>query len=128
MAAEQDHTQIDMRFVSTITFVGALVLLSACKTDDVRQDVPAQIIDPTPASRAELQHVVSNALGGRAVTIADDALTKDSLLIIEPKHLTGRDLGRPDHFRLVLSDSRCVLVHEESNARIGLMETSCAAE
>jgi hypothetical protein len=55
-------------------------------------------------------------------------LTKGSLLIIEAKYLTGRDLGRPDHFRLVLSDSRCVLVHEESDARIGLMETSCAVQ
>ena len=128
MAPEQDRTQIDMRSVRTITVVGALVFLCACKTDDVRHDVPAQIIDPTPESRAELRHVVSNTLGGRAVTIADDALTKDSLLIIEAKHLTGRDLGRPDHFRLVLSDSRCVLVHEESNARFELMETSCAAE
>ena len=117
-----------MRSVSIMTVVGAVVFLSACKTDAVRQDVPAQIIDPTPESRAELQHVVSSTLGGRAVTIADDALTEDSLLIIEPKYLTGRDLGKPDHFRLVLSDSRCVLVHEESNARIGLMETSCAAE
>ena len=128
MAAKQDHTQVVMRSVSIMTVVGAVIFLSACKTDDVRQDVPAHIIDPTPESRAELQHVVSSTLGGRAVTIADDALTEDSLLIIEPKHLTGRDLGKPDHFRLVLSDSRCVLVHEESNARIGLMETSCAAE
>lgn len=117
-----------MRSVSIMTVVGAVIFLSACKTDDVRQDVPAHIIDPTPESRAELQHVVSSTLGGRAVTIADDALTEDSLLIIEPKHLTGRDLAKPDHFRLVLSDSRCVLVHEESNTRIGLMETSCAAE
>ncbi len=117
-----------MRPVKALSVAGMILVVSACKTGDVRQDVPARITVPTPESHAELQHVVSNTLGGRAVTIADDALTKDSMLIIEPKHLTGRDLGRPDHFRLVLSDSRCVLVHEESNARIGLMETSCAAE
>ena len=128
MAPEQDRTQIDMRSVRTITVVATLVFLCACKTDDVRHDVPAQIIDPTPESRAELRHVVSNTLGGRAVTIADDALTKDSLLIIEPKHLTGRDLRRPEHFRLVLNGAHCVLVHEGTETRMRLTDTTCRAE
>ncbi len=128
MAAKQDFAQIEMRLLKASSLVGILLVVSACKTGDVREDVPARIVDPTPESRAELQHVVSSTLGGRAVTIADDALTKDSLLIIEPKHLTGRDLGKPDHFRLVLSDSRCVLLHQESDARFELMKTSCAAE
>ncbi len=117
-----------MRLLKAISVVGMTLVISACKTDDVRQDVPARIIDPTPESRTELLHVVSSTLGGRTVTIADDALTKDSMLIIEPKNLTGRDFGKPDHFRLVLSDSRCVLVHQESDARSELMETGCAAE
>ena len=42
--------------------------------------------------------------------------------------LTGRDLGRPEHFRLVLSGSRCVLLHQETEARLQLTETSCVAE
>ncbi len=117
-----------MRLLKAISVVGMTLVISACKTDDVRQDVPARIIDPTPESRTELLHVVSSTLGGRTVTIADDALTKDSMLIIEPKNLTGRDFGKPDHFRLVISNSRCVLVHEESDARLELTETGCAAE
>ncbi len=117
-----------MQHLNALSVVGVFLALAACRTGAVRAEVPARVVDPTPESRAELQHVVSSTLGGRAVTIADDALTKDSLLIIEPKNLTGRDLGKPDHFRLVLSDSRCVLVHQESDARIELTETSCAAE
>ena len=117
-----------MRSLNSLSIIGVFLALAACKTAAVRADVPAHIVDPTPESRAELQHVVSSTLGGRAVTIADLALTQDSLLIIEPKHLTGRDLRKPDHFRLVLSDSRCVLVHLESDSRIELMETNCAAE
>ncbi len=117
-----------MRLFNALSIVGMLLSLAACKTGTVRADMPAYIVNPTPASRTELLQVVSSTLGGRTVTIADDALTKDSMLIIEPKNLTGRDFGKPDHFLLVLSNSRCVLVHQESDARSELMETSCDAE
>ena len=117
-----------MRYVRALTMVAAVTFLAACKTSAVHEDVPARITNPTADSRAELQRVVSGALNGREVTIADDALTNDSLLIIEPKHLTGRDLGRPEHFRLALSGSRCVLVHQETDTRFELTETSCVAE
>ncbi len=117
-----------MKHLQAFVVFAVIALLYGCKTDAVRDDVPACITDPTVESRAELLGVVSDALNGRAVTIADDALTHDSLLIIEPKHLTGRDLGRPEHFRLVLSGSRCILVHQETESRFELTETSCAAE
>ena len=86
------------------------------------------IVDPSPESRAELESIVSAALNGREVVIADDALSTDSLLIIEPSHLMGRDLRRPEHFRLVLSGSSCVLVHQGTDARYELTETNCTAE
>jgi hypothetical protein len=50
------------------------------------------------------------------------------LLIIEPAHLTGRDLRKPEQFQLVLSDSSCILVHQGTGARYELTETSCTAE
>lgn len=107
----------------------ALILtLSACKTEDVRKDVPALIIDSTAESHAELQDLVSNALDGRKVKLADTALTTESLLVIEPGRLMGRDLRRPQHFQLVLDGSRCILVHQESENRYELVATSCAAE
>ena len=117
-----------MRYLHALAFVTLFISMTACKTEAVRAEVAAQIVDPTPESRAELEQAVSDALGGRSVTIADDALTTDSMLIIEPKHLTGRDLRRPDHFRLVREDSRCVLVHQESEARYTLSDTRCAAD
>ena len=117
-----------MRKFNTLSFASVLLTLVACKTDAVRTDVPARVIDPTRASRAELHQAVGSMLGGRSVTLADDALTKDSLLIVEPKNLTGRDFGRPEHFRLVLRESRCALVHEESDSRFELMKTDCSAE
>ncbi len=117
-----------MRSLRSLFIVGILLLVAACKTGAVRTEVPAYIVDPSPESRAELQHVVSSMLGGRTVTIADDALTTQSMLAIEPKYLTGRDLGKPDQFQLLLSGAACVLVHLGSDARSELSEANCAAE
>ena len=117
-----------MRRLTVFSIVGVVFVLGACKTDEIRAEVPALVVDPTAESHAELQHAVSTALGGRRVTIAEDALTKDSMLIIEPKYLTGRDLRKPEQFRLVLNGSTCVLVHLGSDARLELARTNCAAE
>lgn len=117
-----------MRLFRAFSVIGILLITSACKTDDVREDVPARIVDPTPESRAELRALVSGALNGREVTLADDALSNGSLLIIEPAHLTGRDLRRPEHFRLVLSGSKCVLVHQATEARYELGQSTCTAD
>ncbi len=117
-----------MRDLTVLSIVGVILVLNACKTDTVRAEVPAHVVDPTPESHAELQHVVSSALGGRSVTIAENALTKESMLIIGPRNLTGRDLGKPEQFRLVLSGSTCILVHLGSNSRSELAKTNCVAE
>lgn len=117
-----------MRPLTVLSIVGVLSVLGACKTDAIRAEVPALVVDPTAESHAELQHAVSTALGGRRVTITENALTKDSMLIIEPKYLTGRDLGKPEQFRLVLNGSTCLLVHLGSDVRSELAETNCTAE
>jgi len=98
------------------------------------RDVPAVITSPTAESRAELLRVASRALAGAPLRIADDALTRDSTLIIERARVrdarglsvTGRDTGRPEHFRLVKSGARCVLVHERRRLRRTLASATCA--
>ncbi len=117
-----------MRYLAAFPVAVGFLALGACKFDAVRVEVPAQIVDHTPESYSELQQVVSSALGGRSVTIAEDALTKKSLLVIEPKHLTGRDLRTVEQFRLVISGSTCVLVHLGSDARTELSRANCVAE
>lgn len=117
-----------MKYLQALSMIGMITLLLGCKTYAVQDDVPARISKPTAESRAELIGVISEALNGRVTTIADDALTNNSQLIIEPKHLTGRDFRRPEHFRLVLSGKRCVLVHQETESRFELTNTSCADE
>jgi len=108
-------------------------LLCACTSSLAQPGVPAIIDKPTTESRAELARVVSRALNGAPVTLADDALTRDSLLIIEKVHprdasgvpLSGRDFGRPEHFRLVKTGEHCALVHERTGKRTTLASTTC---
>jgi hypothetical protein len=106
---------------------GALLLsqlLSACASSFAQPDVPALIDNPTNESRAELAQAVSSALNGAPVRLADDALTRDSLLVIEKAH-TGRDLDKPEHFRLVKTGKDCALVHERTGKRTTLASTTC---
>lgn len=117
-----------MRYPNAFRFVVILPLLLACKTGAINHEVSAYIVNPTAESQAELRQVVSSMLGGREVTLADDALTTQSVLVIEPKYLTGRDLGRPDRFQLLKSGSTCVLVNLGSDARSELTKSHCVAE
>ena len=112
----------------------ALLMLVGCGTLRAEADTPAVIVDPTAQSRAELVRAVGAALHGAQVTVADDALTHESALLIEragrldPNGLpaNGRELGMPERFRLVKSGGQCVLVHERSGKRFALAATSCA--
>lgn len=114
--------------------VAGILSLAACATGSAKRDVPAVITTPTAESRAELLRVVGRALNDAPLTIADDALTRDSALIIErarPRgsdgtQLDGRERGRPEHFRLVRNGSRCVLVHERTGKRYRLASAACA--
>lgn len=113
--------------------LGALGL-AALQTCSAPPDVPALITTPTAESRAELARAVSRALNGAPITLADDALTRESTLIVERarardldgRPLTGRETGRPQRFRLVKSGSRCVLVHEGSGRRWTLASVTCS--
>lgn len=102
--------------------------LASCACATTGGERPAVLTNPTAETRAELQRAVSQALHGADVLLADDALTKGSRLIVERRHLTGRDLGRPDHFRLVTTGTRCLLVHEADGERRELAGATCAPE
>lgn len=98
--------------------------------------MPALRVNTEPAAIAELEQIVSSALGGRRVTLADDVLTESSLLVIERNRLRrfdgplelGRDLGRPERFQLLLEDSQCYLRHEQPERYFQLSESQCIPE
>lgn len=97
-------------------------------------DVPALITKPTAESRAEVARAVSKALNGAVVPLADDALVRESDLVVEGARLRaisgalvpGRETRSPEHFRLVKNGARCVLVHEENGQRFTLLKATCA--
>jgi hypothetical protein len=109
-------------------------LLSGCATSSGR-DLPALIVNPTPASRAELRLAVQRALHSDPVPLSDDALTRNSLLPIDriPRRdaqgrlLNGLEIGnRPQMFRLVKNGKSCVLIHDDAEQlRQTLTATTC---
>lgn len=120
----------------------AACALAACRTapppdePSLAGDQPALIVNPTPESHAELERVVSDMLFGAEVTLSKDALTESSVLVVERARirslenppLSGRDLGRPERFRLLTTGTECVLIHESNHARYELPETDCVPE
>jgi hypothetical protein len=113
--------------------MAALFVLVACHSRLQANDLPAVIESPTQASRAELVHVISKALNGLEVTLADDALTNSSTLIIERKQLrdirgridSGRVTEAPKIFDLVINGSSCVLIHRQDESRYDLEKALC---
>ncbi len=98
-----------------------------------REDVPALVVDPSPESRVEILRTVHTALNASNVTIAADALTHESVLVIERKpardakgrRLSGRDYGKPERFHLVKRGSRCALIHARTGVRYELEDVEC---
>jgi hypothetical protein len=120
------------RFFRTACVVGVLGLV-ACQAPARQPDVAAVLVDPTPQSRAQLAMAVNEMLGVSSVALADDALTRSSVLLIERSpardpggvRITGRDYGKPETFTLVKSGGGCVLVSGRDGRRIVLTDATC---
>lgn len=114
---------------------GVVLTIVGCQTLASGADVSARITEPTDDSRAALQNAVNDALN-IGVTLADDALTGSSVLIIErnpPRNMQsppaqGRNMDTPILFRLVLNGSDCILIDQRDDSRYPLEKTTCAAE
>jgi hypothetical protein len=122
---------------TSITLAAALFALStACRTVRPAPDVPALVVNPTPASRSALEAAVREASSGAPATLADDALTRESVLLLEraPARgpdglpLSGRETRPPERFLLVKRGPSCVLVHEASGKSFALPGVECEPE
>ncbi len=110
------------------------VSLAACATTDYSSSADAVLSDSNESVRMELVRVTSEALNGRPVRIAPDALTATNRLIIEERDmigpggnpLSGRLLNKPDHFVLKKSGSQCVLYHEQGETYYPLENATCS--
>jgi hypothetical protein len=110
----------------------ALVMLSACASV-AGQKGPALLTSATTETHAELVKAVSAALNVPTVTLAADALTTDSELVIERtpardaggRRLQGREVSQPEHFQLVTAGTRCLLVHTRTQTEYELPNARC---
>ena len=133
----------DLALGSMLVITGLGSTIAACRTtapvpyeSSLQGNVPAVIVNPTAASRAELRQAVSELLGGADVMLADGALTRSSILSIERRRagsldnppLSGRDLGSPERFHLLLTGTGCMLVRESDESTVPLTETDCVPE
>lgn len=117
-------------------FAAGALFLAGCSAPPPQPDVAALRTSDTEASRIELEQVVSSALDGVDVTLADDVLMQASYLTLERRRQErlgsppepGRDYGRPQRFQLVLDGGRCFLVHDATGLRWMLRETTCDPE
>lgn len=109
--------------------------MSGCKNVAPDADQAAVIANPDAASRAALQQTVNTALH-TDVTLADDALTDTSVLVVERKipqsiegsPAQGRNMEMPIQFRLVTDGTNCILVDQRDLSRAVLVDTECVAE
>lgn len=100
---------------------------AACATAaNPKNDTPALITDTGPAIISRLESVISGALNGRKVLLADDSFTAKPYVIIDPKFTGDRSAKRGDKFRMVINGGRCLLVHETTGRRYGLDGMTCA--
>jgi hypothetical protein len=110
----------------------AALLPAACGTL-AAQEQPAVIAVHTERSRAELATVATAASDGQPVLLADDALTRESVLTLERRTpagpqgraATGRTLDMPARLNLVLRGTRCFLVRESDGREWELSEARC---
>ena len=108
-------------------------VVAGCASSSAKGDAAALILEPDAKSRLALQNAVSRTLGVSYVALADDALTKDSVLTIEPtrirdfegRRLQGRETRAPEIFKLIAVKKDCYLVHERTGTRTLLANTRC---
>jgi hypothetical protein len=119
----------------SVRAVVVVVCGALCACGSLPGERPAVIAAPSIGARAELAPVVALASEGVAVTLADDAFARDSVLTVERRAppgpqgraATGRTLDEPTRLRLVLDGSRCELVREADGRRFPLHDVHCVA-
>lgn len=111
---------------------GAIALVLCACALSAAESTPAVITSTNAASRAMLQQTVSTLLG-RRVTLADDALTRDSTLVVERtvardpsgNRIEAAERSGPETIRLVRRGNECVVIHERTQNTATLSGVTC---
>jgi hypothetical protein len=122
-----------LRFYAYCSSVAVACAFVGCATSSAADEQPAVIVQVSAKSHADLQDAIHSALGDREVILAEDALTQESGLSVEPVRLRdadgrlaqGREMRAPENFLLVKKGRHCVLIHERTGGRFDLAHTQC---
>lgn len=117
-------------------FLSALLVLAGCQGPGQDPYLPAVIVEPDETSRDAIEDTLSGIFGGQQITLADDVLTRSSILTLEhnpgkqldSQPALGRVVTQPLRFQLVKSGDGCFLVDLRDEKRYLLAGTSCAPE
>ena len=130
----QFHSTLFMNCVQTLGFA---VLIAGCTTSTVTNlpsetAVPAVLPIASAAKKLEIQRALGVLVYGtfdanKKILILDDALTKTSVLTLEKKARSDRELGFPalETFRLLLDNGQCFLHYENKNTYELLDNAEC---
>lgn len=94
------------------------------------QPAPAVLAQADEASMARLKAALAKELGRSPVELGPGDPTQSpvlSVLPIPPGPLEDRSLAKPTIFRLEIEGQTCVLVREDTGARIRLEDVDCRA-
>jgi len=111
----------------------ALLASCACSSEATRA-VPAVLVDPSPAVRAELQRIVGAAAGDPQVTLGANAFVHETTLVVERRRqlaadgtrIAGRVLEQPIRFELQREHGDCVVVRVDTRERWRLVGADCS--
>ncbi|WP_088331594.1 hypothetical protein [Lacimicrobium sp. SS2-24] len=115
--------------------IAASLLAGGCQLTQANEPVAAVLTNPGAQTKAELQRVIQQAIGGTPVRLADDALTDTDTLYIEQNPgrdargnpIMGRHNNKPEVFHLRLQGEQCQLIHGTTGEVYLLQEVSCRA-
>lgn len=117
-----------------IVIIGLIFGLGGCVSTDFSKSVPAVLADDGKDYRPIIIKAVTEALGGRKISLTQNALKTDSRLLLEPKAepldpfgnpMSGRLRGKPDDFTLRAVDGLCILHHEDKDTYYPLSDVNC---
>ena len=116
--------------VSTVFAVG----LAGCASMDYSQAEPAVLVNADGKVLNDIETLISGLLDNRRVLLASNVLKTDNRLIIEQNSnmmdpqgnmADGRMRAKPDHFRLLTLDGKCVLLHEQTGEYYPMDSVRC---
>lgn len=117
--------------INLLILISSFGLLSACQLS--AQEAALLVINTEQNDIKLVQNAISKMLNGSDITLADNAFTIQSEVIIERRRnpaagtskSLGRDYSKPDHFKLWISKDSCLLEHVETGETEHLDAVQC---